>query len=107
MESKPITTRRPLASYGRRRGRKLRPTKQGLMETLLPQLEFTFKDVEMWREGDVEKMAASLFPRIPTSPDSRIFLEIGFGGGEHLAHQAEMHRETGIIGCEPYINGMA
>ncbi len=35
------------------------------------------------------------------------WLEIGFGGGEHLAHQAALHPEIGIIGCEPYINGIA
>lgn len=77
------------------------------MDTLLPQIELTPEDVEMWRYGDAEKHAASLFPHIPTSPDSRIFLEIGFGGGEHMAHQAALHPGASIIGCEPYINGIA
>jgi tRNA (guanine-N7-)-methyltransferase len=36
-----------------------------------------------------------------------ICLEIGFGGGEHLAAQAAAHPATGFIGCEPFINGMA
>jgi tRNA (guanine-N7-)-methyltransferase len=36
-----------------------------------------------------------------------IWLEIGFGGGEHLAWQAARHRETGIIGCEVFENGIA
>ncbi|MFT5870176.1 MAG: tRNA (guanine-N7-)-methyltransferase [Paracoccaceae bacterium] len=36
-----------------------------------------------------------------------IWLEVGFGGGEHLIHQAEMNPDIGIIGCEPYINGVA
>lgn len=35
-----------------------------------------------------------------------LWLEIGFGGGEHLAHQAMLHPNTAIIGCEPYINGI-
>jgi tRNA (guanine-N7-)-methyltransferase len=35
------------------------------------------------------------------------WLEIGFGGGEHLAHQGGLHPEAGIIGCEPYIHGIA
>ncbi|MEO3416305.1 tRNA (guanine(46)-N(7))-methyltransferase TrmB [Roseovarius sp. CAU 1744] len=36
-----------------------------------------------------------------------IWLEIGFGGGEHMVHQAARNPEAGIIGCEPYINGVA
>lgn len=36
-----------------------------------------------------------------------VWLEVGFGGGEHLVHQAQSNRDVGIIGCEPYINGVA
>ncbi len=36
-----------------------------------------------------------------------LWLEIGFGAGEHLAHQAALYPEVGIIGCEPFINGIA
>ncbi len=36
-----------------------------------------------------------------------LWLEIGFGGGEHMAHQAGLNPDVGIIGCEPYINGVA
>lgn len=36
-----------------------------------------------------------------------VWLEVGFGGGEHLVHQATANRDVGIIGCEPYINGVA
>ncbi|MEL7515456.1 MAG: tRNA (guanine(46)-N(7))-methyltransferase TrmB [Pseudomonadota bacterium] len=36
-----------------------------------------------------------------------VWLEIGFGGGEHLVHQAASNPDIGIIGCEPYINGVA
>ncbi|MEQ6248725.1 tRNA (guanine(46)-N(7))-methyltransferase TrmB [Sulfitobacter sp. HNIBRBA3233] len=35
------------------------------------------------------------------------WLEIGFGGGEHMVHQAQGNPDVGIIGCEPYINGVA
>jgi len=77
--------KRLLASYGRRRGRRLRTNKQGLMETLLPTLE-------------VEQEFLTRDP---------LWLEIGFGGGEHLAHQAGLNSGVGIIGCEPYINGIA
>lgn len=40
-------------------------------------------------------------------PVSEIWLEIGFGSGEHLAWQAEHHPATGLIGCEPFVNGVA
>jgi tRNA (guanine-N7-)-methyltransferase len=46
---------------------------------------------------------ADLFPFAPGS----ITLEIGFGGGEHLAARARAHPEAGFIGCEPFVNGMA
>ena len=36
-----------------------------------------------------------------------IWLEVGFGGGEHMMHQAVSNPDVGIIGCEPYINGVA
>jgi tRNA (guanine-N7-)-methyltransferase len=42
----------------------------------------------------------------PLTPD-RVHLEIGFGGGEHLLAQAERHPNTGFIGAEPFLNGMA
>jgi tRNA (guanine-N7-)-methyltransferase len=39
--------------------------------------------------------------------DRDIWLEIGFGGGEHMVHQASQNPNVGFIGCEPYINGVA
>jgi len=36
-----------------------------------------------------------------------LWVEIGFGGGEHLIHMAKTYPSVGIIGCEPYINGVA
>jgi tRNA (guanine-N7-)-methyltransferase len=36
-----------------------------------------------------------------------VWLEIGFGGGEHMLHQAQNNPGIGLIGCEPYINGVA
>jgi len=36
-----------------------------------------------------------------------LWLEIGFGGGEHLAAQAQAHPGVGIVGCEPFIDGVA
>ncbi|MDG2284742.1 MAG: tRNA (guanosine(46)-N7)-methyltransferase TrmB [Alphaproteobacteria bacterium] len=40
-------------------------------------------------------------------PMREIWMEIGFGAGEHLAWQAEQNPDIGFIGCEPYINGVA
>lgn len=36
-----------------------------------------------------------------------LWVEIGFGGGEHLVHMAKTYPDVGIIGCEPFINGVA
>jgi tRNA (guanine-N7-)-methyltransferase len=97
-----VTTRPPeppaqrRVLYGRRRGRPLHRGQQGLVDTLLPRLAVTLPDA-----GQLD--AAALFP--PHCRD--IWLEIGFGGGEHLAAQAAAHRDIGLIGCEVYENGIA
>jgi tRNA (guanine-N7-)-methyltransferase len=49
------------------------------------------------------QLLASLFAHVPGD----VGLEIGFGGGEHLAAQAAAHPGMGFIGCEPFVNGMA
>lgn len=36
-----------------------------------------------------------------------LWLEVGFGGGEHMVHMAARYPETGIVGCEPFVNGIA
>ena len=36
-----------------------------------------------------------------------LWLEVGFGGGEHLVHMAALYPGVGIIGCEPFVNGVA
>lgn len=80
---------KPLASFGRRKGRKLRTTKQDLFDSLLPSLKISLEEAR----------------NLPSEPP--IWLEIGFGGGEHLAHLAGLHPEVQFIGCEPYINGIS
>lgn len=45
----------------------------------------------------------SLFPR----PVRAVWLEVGFGGGEHLAAQARANPDVGLIGCEVFLNGVA
>ncbi len=82
--------------YGRRKGHKLRPGRRTLFEQRLPEIAITLPEVG----GDI---SGDLFS--DTVED--IWLEVGFGGGEHLAYQAGVHPEIGFIGCEPYINGVA
>jgi tRNA (guanine-N7-)-methyltransferase len=45
---------------------------------------------------------ADLFPQ----PAREVWLEIGFGGGEHLVWQARHHPDIGFIGCEPFEDGV-
>jgi tRNA (guanine-N7-)-methyltransferase len=84
------------AFFGRRKGHKLRKQQAGLYEEFLPKLS-----LDIAREAPRD--LASLFPFKP----EKFQLEIGFGGGEHLLHEARAHPKTGFIGCEPFINGMA
>lgn len=81
--------------HGRRKGRSLRAGRQRLVDELLPRLVVDIS------EDRVDP--AGLFG----PPTRDIWLEVGFGGGEHLAEQARMHPGVGMIGCEPFINGVA
>ena len=85
-----------LRSYGRRKGKRLSPRKEHLVAELLPRLR---PDLTQPPPSD----PTALFP----VPVREVWLEIGFGSGEHLLWQAEHHPGAGIIGCEPYINGVA
>jgi tRNA (guanine-N7-)-methyltransferase len=82
--------------YGRRIGRGMTAFQHGLLETLLPELTLDLS-------ASPPQPLTALF-----GPDIReVWLEIGFGGGEHLAWQAERHRDVGFIGCEPFVKGVA
>lgn len=83
--------------YGRRRGRPLRPARAALMETLLPRLALSLPAA-----GPFEDLT-TLFETAP----SEVWLEIGFGAGEHLAAQAAAHPEVGFLGAEVFVNGIA
>ena len=82
------TTEKQFQFYGRRKGKTLRRHHSELMEQLLPQLRVALDD-PLAGMGE------------------RRWLEIGFGGGEHLAHQAELHPDVSFIGAEPFVNGVA
>jgi len=40
-------------------------------------------------------------------PVRAVWLEVGFGGGEHLVHMAALYPQFGFVGCEPFVNGVA
>jgi tRNA (guanine-N7-)-methyltransferase len=91
------TSERPrTAFFGRKKGHQLKRHQAELMQTLLPRLAIDLA-------SPAPKNLAGLFPNAPK--EAR--LEIGFGGGEHLAAQAAAHPAVGFIGCEPFLNGMA
>lgn len=86
--------------YGRFKGKTLRPSQEAYLEQDLGALSPGAVD---WEENP-ERTPLDL----PTLfGDKDLWLEIGFGGGEHLVHQAERNPGVGIIGAEPYINGVA
>ncbi|MGE5538347.1 MAG: tRNA (guanosine(46)-N7)-methyltransferase TrmB [Gemmatimonas sp.] len=83
--------------YGRRQGRPLRVGKRHLIDELLPRLAIPLDGVA---SGSLDP--ARLFER-----PREVWLEIGFGGGEHLAAQARANPDIGLIGVEPFVNGAA
>ena len=87
--------------YGRRHGKRLKPNQQRWLEERLPRLRIAGVDPEA-NPGRVPLAPAALFG------DGRpLWLEIGFGAGEHLAAQAAAHPGVGFLGCEPFVNGVA
>jgi tRNA (guanine-N7-)-methyltransferase len=79
--------------YGRRKGPRLSVHQARLMDEMLPQLLLPLehgRDPRAYFTGRV----------------TDVWLEIGFGGGEHLLWQAETHPDVGIIGAEPYVSGV-
>jgi tRNA (guanine-N7-)-methyltransferase len=85
------------AFFGRRKGKRLRQGQEERLENLLPRLHLPRGNAPLPRED-----LAGHFGFVP----DELVLEIGFGGGEHLAHRAQESPRTGFIGCEPFINGM-
>jgi len=94
----PASARQPLGerSFGRRKGHKLSPRQEQLVATMLPRLQ---PDLSRPPPGPL----TSLFD----TPVEEVWLEIGFGAGEHLLWHARNNPRAGLIGCEPYINGVA
>lgn len=86
--------------YGRFRGKTIRSSQQDYLEN----------DLEPLSPGDVSWEANPDRNPIDLEAlfgDKEIWLEIGFGGGEHMVHIAQTYPDVGLIGCEPFINGVA
>ena len=77
--------------YGRQKARPLSQRQKQLLNELLPKIEL-----------DLSKAPDTQWAKMPGPR----WIEIGFGGGEHLAWQAEHNPEISFIGCEPFINGV-
>jgi tRNA (guanine-N7-)-methyltransferase len=79
--------------YGRGRGHALRPRQQKLMAETLPRIALP---------APLAHDPIAAFPQ----PVRELWLEIGFGGGEHALAQSAAHPEVGLIACEVYENGI-
>lgn len=83
-------------TFGRRLGRPIKDSKQQLMDELFPTISIELPEVDYLVNPDI------YFDR-----KAPIWFEVGFGGGEHLAHLAEHNPDINFIGCEPFMNGVA
>ena len=84
--------------YGRRQGHRLHAAQARRIAEILPEFE---------PELTAGNLAQWFGARVPETGFDTFALEIGFGGGEHLAACAKAAPRTGFIGCEPFINGVA
>ncbi|PHS27369.1 MAG: tRNA (guanosine(46)-N7)-methyltransferase TrmB [Robiginitomaculum sp.] len=81
-----------LRLYGRAKGHALKPRQAKLVDELLPGLG----------------LPPDISARSDIVPDEKpLWLEIGFGGAEHLIAQARQNPDVRLIGIEPYLNGVA
>lgn len=95
MSSPDDPAHRPMRTFGRIKSRPIKPLQAALFDTLMPSIAVP------------DPKAGPIDPAV-LMPDARaVWLEIGFGGGEHLAEQAARHPHTLMIGCEPFLNGVA
>lgn len=85
----------PRRLYGRSKGKALRRHQTELIDGLLPKLLLDL--------ASPTRAPETLFP----APVREVWLEIGFGGGEHLIEAAARQTDVGFVGCEPFVNGMA
>lgn len=82
--------------YGRRKGKPLKPGRSAVFERVVPAIRVAIPKAGMIRPS-------ALFP----ARCQKLWIEVGFGAGEHLAANAAGSPDIGIIGCEVFINGVA
>ncbi len=82
-------------TYGRRQGRLLTDRQRKLLEELLPLVSI-----------DIPESDLPVIPNIYFDTKQPVWMEVGFGGGEHIANLAKNHPGINIIGCEPFLNGV-
>jgi len=81
-----------MRSFGRIKSRPIKPRQAALMDSLLPEIRCPDRPFD---------------PRDLKPGADQVWLEIGFGGGEHMAAQAARAPDTLILGAEPFQNGVA
>ena len=93
--------------YGRRHGKTLRDSQRDYLAEDLARLA----PRGVSRQDNPERRpidpAAAFGPEGASWAGREIWLEIGFGGGEHMVHMAALYPQVGLIGCEPFVNGVA
>ena len=87
--------------YGRRHGKTLRQSQKGYLADDLGTLRP--RGITL----DENPARTPIDPAAIFGDDRPVWLEVGFGGGEHMVAMAARYPEIGIIGCEPFINGVA
>ena len=86
--------------YGRFKGKSLSARQHGSLHTEFE--KYSLKNISWEENSKRTKIKLS-----EVFNEKSVWLEIGFGGGEHLVHQAKLNPDIGFIGCEPYQNGVA
>ncbi|MCC7321787.1 MAG: tRNA (guanosine(46)-N7)-methyltransferase TrmB [Rubellimicrobium sp.] len=86
--------------YGRVHGKTLRPGQKAALAHDLGLLTLAGVDFA----SNPGRTPLDLGARFGARP---VWLEIGFGGGEHLVHMAVGNPQVGLIGAEPFVNGVA
>ena len=81
-----------IRTFGRIKSRAIKPRQAALLETLLPKIAMPREPFD---------------PRDLAPNAAQVWLEIGFGGGEHLAAQAARRPDVLLLGAEPFVNGVA
>ena len=87
--------------YGRVHGKTLRPAQRRYLSEDLPALRLRGVSIDENPERHLLDLQAAL------PGDGPLWLEVGFGGGEHMVHMAHANPDVRYIGCEPFVNGVA